>query len=381
MRYLLIISLLWVLSSCSSVDYENVDPVLKPASFKDLRDWQKDDHAQTLIAFKKSCERILKKSPQAPFSATGIGGTYGDWQPLCRHVVNGKVANARTFFEDNFTPYQVKAGSWQDTGLFTGYYEPLLRGSRQQHGRYQYPLRKRPGDLVMVNLGEFRDDLKGRRIAGRVVNGQLQPYEDRRDIEDGKLSDQQAWPFVWVDDPVDAFFLHIQGSGRVQLDNGQSINVGYDGQNGHPYYAIGRELIARGELDKDEVSLQTIRRWLHEHLDQSYDLMMMNQSYVFFKELQGEGPLGGEGVALTAGRSLAVDRARIPYGVPIWLDAEAPTDKDKPLRSLMVAQDTGGAIRGPVRGDVFWGYGDVAEFLAGHMKSKGKMWLLLPKAH
>ena len=234
--------------------------------------------------------------------------------------------------------------------------------------------------LVMVNLGEFRDELKGERIAGRVRDGRLKPYESHAEILSGQLPVEQDRALVWVDSAIDAFFLQIQGSGIVSLDDGTIMRVGYAGQNGHPYYAIGRELVKRGELTKDKVSLQTIRSWLQAHPDQAQDVMTLNKSYVFFQEQKSEGPKGGEGVALTARRSLAVDHSIIPYGMPVWLQAEAPDHTIDTINRLMVTQDTGGAIRGAVRGDFFWGYGTQAEYYAGKMKSQGRYWFLLPKS-
>ncbi len=231
----------------------------------------------------------------------------------------------------------------------------------------------------MVELGDFRPELKGQRIAGRVLSGQLKPYEDRQAIMQGKIPNDQSLRFVYTDSPVDDFFLQVQGSGRIALDDGTSLRVVYDAQNGWPYTAIGRELLHRGELEKDNVSMQAIRAWLAAHPGQADEIMNLNKSYVFFRVLNGEGPTGAEGVALTPQRSLAIDHSRIPYGVPAWLDTEPPMDGQPPLRRLMVAQDTGGAIRGAVRGDVFWGYGPQAEDIAGHMKAHGDLWLLLPK--
>ncbi len=375
MKFILSSCVLLLLSACAAVDPETAPLVLKPASFRDLPSWEKDRSEQALAAFSYSCERILKHEATQAFGPDGIGGTYGDWQRACRNL---PVTNARTFFETYFQPYQATMAGKKKNGLFTGYYEPALNGSRIQHGRYQTPLYKRPDDLVMVDLGAFRDELKGQRIAGRVQGAHLKPYEDRAAIERG------AWPhndetLVWVDDPVGAFFLHIQGSGRVNLDDGSVMRVGYDGQNGHPYYAIGRELIKREELTKENVSLQSIRAWLESHPNQAEEIMNTNASYVFFKEITGPGPLGGEGVPLTPERSLAVDRSKLPYGVPVWLALDAPVPDEKPVRRLMIAQDTGGAIRGAVRGDVFWGAGKRAEYLAGHMKAEGRMWVLLPR--
>lgn len=321
-RITLSLFVIFSLAACSTtkLDTETAPLVLKPSSFADLPGWESDNHEQALVAFSRSCDRILKKDPNQSFGPDGIGGLYGDWQAACKNL---PVTNANRFFETYFRPYQATAADKNKDGLFTGYYEPALNGSRTRHGPYQTPLHKRPDDLVMVDLGEFRDELKGQRIAGRVKGAHLKPYEDREDIIEGQ------WPhndetLIWVDDSVGAFFLHIQGSGRINMDDGTVMRVGYDGQNGHPYYAIGRELIKRGELDKDTVSLQTIRQWLETHPDQADNLMNTNASYVFFKELTGPGPLGGEGVPLTPERSLAVDRSKMPYGVPVWVSLDAP---------------------------------------------------------
>lgn len=288
------------------------------------------------------------------------------------------ATSSQQFFETWFTPYQVDSGN-KGTGLFTGYYEASLNGAHQKDDVFNTPLRARPIDLVMVNLGEFVPDLKGQRIAGRVKSGQLKPYEDRAQIESGKLPKDMDVPILWVDSAVDAFFLQIQGSGVVTFADGTTQRVGYDGQNGHAYTAIGKELIARGALTKDNVSMQSIRDWLQKNPDQAKDIMQTNKSYVFFKKLDTTGPVGGEGVVLTPEYSLAVDRSIWPYGVPMFIDIDAPT-KESSLKRLMIAQDTGGAIKGNIRGDVFWGYGDRAAALAGPLQSQGKMWALLPKA-
>ncbi|MFK7838978.1 MAG: murein transglycosylase A [Bdellovibrionales bacterium] len=370
------------LAACQSAPSQEKKPelLLKQTEFSKLPGWSQDDLATFSPAFIKSCTRIMKGSSDKKFGPLKAAGTFGDWKEPCEKFlsfINPDNQTLHTFFETYFIPYVVNADK-KTQGLFTGYYEASLKGSRQQSERYNTPLYKRADDLVMVQLGEFRDDLKGRRIAGRVIDGKLKPYESREQIVNGD------WPhndqvLVWVDDPVDAFFVQIQGSGVVELDDGATMRIGYAGQNGHPYYAIGRELIKRDQLTKKEVSLQTIRTWLESNPEQAYEIMNTNQSYVFFRELESDGPLGGEGVALTPGRSLAIDRSLISYGIPIWTDIESPIPDSPPIQRLMVTQDTGGAIRGPVRGDVFWGYGETAEKLAGPMKSKGRYWILIPK--
>jgi membrane-bound lytic murein transglycosylase A len=349
---------------------------LAPASFDTLPGWQQDDQGAALAAFDRSCALIL--TAKRPLdTALGVAGTTADWQGPCTAaaaVDHSDPAAPRQFFEAWFTPY--KAGNnGRSQGLFTGYYEPELRGARQPGGTYTTPLLRRPPDLVTVDLGQFRPDWRGERIAGHAVNGRLVPVESRTEIEHGAL-DRQHLAFLWVDDPVDAFFLQIQGSGRVQLPDGTMVQVGYDGQNGKPYVPIGRLLLERGVLTRDNVSMQAIRAWIKANPEAGAALMQENPSYVFFREITGDGPLGAQGVALTAQRSLAVDRDFVPLGVPVWLDAGDGTDK---LQRLMIAQDTGGAIRGPVRGDVFWGFGAEAEARAGTMKAAGEYYLLLPK--
>ncbi|HEX6980639.1 MAG TPA: MltA domain-containing protein [Alphaproteobacteria bacterium] len=353
---------------------------LKPARFADLPGWTSDRHGEALAAFKRSCGRIVTLKDGVQLGAAGITRPAAVWRTVCEAAFgldSDDHAAARNFFMQHFEPF-IAADNGTRDGLFTGYYEPELRGSRRRGGRYTVPILGRPADLVMVDLGLFRSEWRGQRIAGRVENGMLRPYPTRAEIEAGALKDQQI-EILWVDDPVDAFFLHIQGSGRIVLEDGTAIRVGYAAQNGHPYVAIGRELVARGIMRREDVSMQSIRAWLAANPDAAASLMNANPSYVFFRELDGDGPIGSEGVVLTPGRSLAVDRTFIPMGVPVWLDAEDPLDANARLQRLMVAQDTGGAIRGAVRGDVFWGYGPEATERAGRMRQTGRYFLLLPR--
>ena len=358
--------------------------VLSPARFADLPGWERDDPSEAVAAFVRSCAAFRELPGDQPLGGReGYAGTAGAWREVCdaAAAVGEGAEAARAFFDERFAPVAV-ANRDEPTGLFTGYYEPTLRGSRRRHGAYQVPLYARPPELVEVDLGEFRDDLEGRRIAGRIENGRLVPFPDRDAIVEGALAGR-GLEVLWVDDPVDAFFLEIQGSGRVRLEDGGELRIGYASQNGHPYYAIGRELVDRDALSREEVSLQTIRGWLAANPDQAAEVMATNPSYVFFRSLGPDGPYGAQGVVLTPGRSLAVDRAFHALGVPVWLAASRPAAEPEaaalPLRRLMIAQDTGGAIRGPVRGDVFWGPGEEAEQVAGRMKHDGRMWLLLPR--
>lgn len=361
-------------------DKEEAPLNLVRSSYAALPNWGGDDFNGWREAYGRSCEKIAAQKPDGNFGPDVRFGTVKQWQDACQGYMILSSTHPQTtqaFFERTFVPYEVRGGT-DPEGLFTGYYEAALRGSKTKSAKYNVPLHARPSDLVMVNLGEFRDELKGQRIAGRVKDGNLKPYESREEILAGKLPPAQEKVLVWVDDPVEAFFVQVQGSGIVQMDDGSALRIGYDGQNGHIYYAIGRELVKRGELTKDNVSMQAIRGWLEQHPDQAAELMNTNKSYVFFRELTGAGPIGGQNVALTPGRSLAIDRSLLPYGMPMWLDAAGPRDQGERIRKMMITQDTGGAIRGPVRGDYFWGYGPDAEHNAGLMKSKGRYWILLP---
>jgi membrane-bound lytic murein transglycosylase A len=353
---------------------------LAAADFDRLAGWRADPLGAALGALRRSCDEFAKQPADAPIGPGGLAGTAADWRAPCAAAASVDAADdaaARSFFESNFRPFKL-ANNADATGLFTGYYEVELRGSRRREGPFGTPLLKRPSDLVMVELGLFRPAWRGERIAGRVEAGQLKPYASRAEIEHGALA-QRNLELFWVDDPADAFFLQIQGSGRVRLPDGSTARVGYDGQNGQAYVPIGRLLADRGELPRDAVSMQTIRGWLAAHPDKAAALMDENPSYVFFREMAGDGPLGAQGVVLTAGRSLAVDRAFLPLGVPLWLDLEDVAEGNGRLRRLVIAQDTGGAIRGPVRGDLFWGFGPQAAERAGMMKDRGTYYLLLPR--
>ncbi|MCR9212793.1 MAG: MltA domain-containing protein [Proteobacteria bacterium] len=357
---------------------------LRQTEFAALPGWKEDNLVEFLPALLKSCSKILALPATRKMGGVGLAGTAADWQPLCEDVITLPPEHSvlRAFMEQNFTPYQI-LNNKEETGLFTGYYEASLKGSQVRQGFYTTPLHLRPPELVMVDLGQFRDELKGQRIAGKVENGNLKPFDPRADIESGALEGREL-ELVWVDSAIDAFFLHIQGSGIVEMDDGSTLRVGYAAQNGHPYFAIGKALIERGHVPKEEMSMQAIRSWLDANPDQADEVMQLNASYVFFRQLDGDGPIGAQGVELTAERSLAVDRKWMPLGVPIFLETEvagaSSTSPPRPFRKLMMAQDTGGAIRGPVRGDVFWGYGDHAYEMSGAMKNDGRYWILLPNA-
>jgi membrane-bound lytic murein transglycosylase A len=351
--------------------------VLTPASFADLQGWTSDGVGAALAAFKRSCTRRLGFADSAAVGPQGLAGTVADWRPPCAAAATVDERDdtvARGFFEMWFRPYRCANNGTTD-GLFTGYYEPELTGARRREPGFETPLMKRPLDLVAVELGDFRADWRGERIAGRVVDGRLKPYETRAQIEAGAL-DRLNLGFLWVGDPVAAFFLQVQGSGRIDLPDGSQVRVGFDGQNGWPYVAIGRVMIERGLIDRENATMPGIRAWLAAHPTETKDILDANPSYVFFREIAGDGPVGSEGVVLTPGRSLAVDTKFLPLGTPFWLDAAEDAEHTE---RLLIAQDTGGAIRGPVRGDVFWGHGSDAERRAGTMRAHGGYFLLLPK--
>jgi len=318
------------------------------------------------------------KAPNTPLGK--YAGHVSDWRQICRSApaIPKDAAEVRAFFEHDFAPFLVTMGSTPE-GLFTGYYEPRLNGSRTRHDRFQTPVYGLPDNLVSVDLGTFRDTLKGERIAGRIENQKLVPYATRAEIDAGGLKSSRV--IFYGDDPVAVFFLHIQGSGRVFLDDGSVERIAYAGQNGHPYTAIGKTLIRMGALKRENVSMQSIAAWLHTHPSQARAVMESDASYIFFTEQPSGDPslgsAGTEGALLTPNASIAVDTKIHPLGVPFFIATTTPDGK--PLNGLYVAQDTGGAIKGAVRADIFFGSGHRAESLAGEMKQKGTMFVLLPK--
>ena len=285
---------------------------------------------------------------------------------------------ARDYFEKWFRPYAVNDRYGNNDGLLTGYYEAELRGARRPDGRFKFPLYGRPANLITAKLGLFDPTLAGRSVTGRLSDGKFLPYPDRKSIVSGKASDKLK-PLVWVDSEIDAFFLHIQGSGRINLAEGGLMRVGYAASNGRPYTAIGRTLIKRGAIARDQVSMQTIRSWLGANPAKAAEIMSQNARYIFFRQLDGQAPVGAQGVELTPGRSLAVDRRAIPLGLPVWLETLDPIDPHKPYQRLLIAQDVGNAIKGGIRGDIFFGYGRLAARRAGLMNQRGLYYILLPR--
>ena len=325
---------------------------LYPSQFGALSGWASDNHAEAFTAFQNSCKRWQKMPANKSMSGAFDLGSVADWASLCEIAVN--PGEERQFFERWFKPYAVVENG-NAHGLFTGYYLPELHGSYTRSERYRYPIYRTPTDSASKS-------------------------KSRAEIYDGAL-ESKGLELVWVDDEVDAYFMDVQGSGRIIMEDGSVRGVGYAGKNGRSYFAIGKALVDSGEIAKADISMQTIRSWIKQHPQEGHELMKKNASYVFFRFTPGEasiGPTGAMGVPLTAQRSLAVDKRYLPLGIPIWLNALHPKGNQR-LQRLVIAQDTGGAIKGAVRGDFYWGQGEMAGEMAGPMKSKGRFYVLLPR--
>lgn len=349
---------------------------LKRTSFSALPGWKDDHHAAAYDAFRRSCTQKLETN--------GFRRSHG-LKAVCREVVkSGRQLSdrqARKFFERWFNPYLVVAHG-SSKGLFTGYFEPEYSGTKTKTGKRQVPVLSAPENLTPVTrrVKGFPAALTAALQTGKG----LKALPTRKGIENGKL-DKLVRPIVWLDDPVDAFFLHIQGSGRIRLNEGGTVRLAFAGRNGHPYSSIGKKLLKTGILKKHELSMRSVQAWLRANPVKARKIMHANKSYIFFREIDLDehlGPIGGQGVPLTAGRSLAIDRRYHRYGTPIWLDTRLPNadgSKYTRYRRMMIAQDTGAAIRGPIRGDIFFGTGPEAGEIAGRVKERGTLHVLLPK--
>jgi membrane-bound lytic murein transglycosylase A len=309
-----------------------------------------------------------------------LAGTARDWHVACAGLPGRTLhddAAARDYLETWFVAYRVTSAN-SNKGRFTGYYEPKLNGALAPTESYKVPIYGRPADLLSIELDQFYEGFDGVQVVGRIAPGHVVPYYSRAEIDNGALLGRGI-ELLWVDDAVDAFVLHIQGSGRIATSDGSSIRVGFSGSNGHPFFAVGRALIAEGKLESGKACMGAIRDWMSRNEQDAANYMQRNDRYIFFRTVAGEGPIGALGVPLTAGRSLAIDPKFIPLGAPIWLNSTWPRS-DRPLRRLMVAQDVGGAIKGPIRGDFYWGSGDLALEKAGCMNEEGEYYVLLPKS-
>jgi len=340
-----------------------------PVDWSSLQNWTTDNQSDMWDGFLKSCQKLRQQQ----------------WQGVCVLAKSSddlSDAETREFFESHFEVRPVYAKGGTTEGLITGYYEPLLKGSWERSEEFRYPLYGVPEDLLIVDLGSIYPQLKNLRLRGKLMGNKVVPYYDRGQLDDDQEL-LQGNEILWVNSLVDVFFLHVQGSGRIQLDDGSTVAVGYAGQNGHPYQSIGRVLVQMGELEKEDVTLFTIRDWLKSNPTRLNEVLARNPSYIFFALRDGEadGPVGSLNVTLTPRRSIAVDRNVIPLGAPVWLQTTLPNAQEVPFNQLMLAQDTGGAIKGHVRADVFWGRGDEAERMAGLMKQQGELFVLLSKGY
>jgi len=347
------------------VDYRGK---LEPAAWGEIPDWGRERLRPALEAFVRGCAVLVRQEA---------------WKGTCDAALaipaTAPEPDIAQWFQGAFDPYRVVNADDTATGMITGYYEPLLHGSRTRTARFRVPIFAAPPDLLTIDLSSVYPELKHRRLRGRLQGNRVVPYFSRGDIDqnDARLACNEI---VWVDDAIDVFFLHIQGSGQIELPTGERIRVGYADQNGHPFRSLGALLIRRGEIPPERASMQGIKEWAKRHTRKLREFLDANPSYVFFRELPSDlpGPIGALGVPLTPERSIAVDPRVIPLGVPVYLATTRP-NTDEPLERLVMAQDTGGAINGGVRADFFWGFGDAAGSEAGKMRQAGRMWVLLPK--
>ena len=384
----------WILFSSPAQEVQLPEPVADPTppppmapskdqvryqavAFADLPGFLEDPVEEALPALERSCVLWGRMDPQRPVGPGGIGGFAEDWREACSEIpdVGASGTDVRAWLTTYFTPFAV-SGPDKNTGTFTGYYEASLNGSFERSERFDTPIFARPESLISVELGRFDDGLAGQRILGRVQDQGLAPYYTRAEIDTGGVLGADAEVLLWADDPVDVHILHIQGSGRVFLPDGSNVRVGYAENNGHRFTGIGGVLLRAGVLGRGQGSMPGVRQWLKENPEAAAGFMNENDRYIFFRLIEGDGPIGAAGVPLTPLRSLAVDRSVIPLNAPIWLDVDDPDGVA--LERLMVAQDIGAAIKGYVRGDIFWGSGEAAFQKAGRMNKQGVYYLLLP---
>lgn len=351
--------------------------------------WDADDYRLVWQAFLRNCEAVLKRGLGRPGSGSPVAAAR-PWLPVCTAAFDPaqaprpeQPASVQQFLQTWLQPWLVTTGGKPAVNTVTGYYEPLVQASRERGGAFQWPLYGVPEDMLIIDLGSAYPELQGKRIRGKLDGRRVVPYDTRAELDN---PGRRPPVIVWVNDPVDAFFLQVQGSGRAQLVQGpgagQVIRLAYADQNGHSYQSIGRWLVEQKELTLAEASMQNIRAWAARNPDRVRELLNVNPSVVFFREepvaTAGEGPRGAFGVPLTAQHSIAVDPAFVPLGSPVLLSTTFPGTQ-RPLNRLVFAQDTGSAIKGAGRADFYWGFGEEAGTLAGRMKQPGRMWVLWPR--
>jgi len=328
---------------------------LQKVDWDDMKGFEEDNLDLSLEVFQKDCRGSKR---------------YDNLKDICEK--SKLFTDGKEFFKSNFTPYKLLSDENEDKGLITGYYSPLLYGSLTQSEKYKYPIYATPKDLLTIDLSSVYPELKKYRLRGKIDGNKVIPYPNREEIE----ASNNLEPICFVDDKVDLFFLQIQGSGKVQLENGEILNIGYAQQNGRKYYSIGRKLIELNEVSREDMSLQAIKKWLVENPTRIDEILNLNDSYVFFR-VSSKTATGSLGIELVPNRNLAVDRSYIPLGFPVFIETTNPIS-NKEINQLMVAADTGGAIKGEIRADYFFGDGKMAEELAGKMKQEGKLYILIP---
>lgn len=379
----IILSLLTTLSTLSIWWYSTQKITIKEASFAHLPGWKTTPVKQSLNAFRLSCKTFLKQDPEKWTGTDHIAIQIKDWQPACRAAMSNDLVSdsaIRAFFQTWFKPVAFHQGK-PVHGLFTGYFMPLLKGSLNKTKDYTVPVYGVPSNLITAKLDQFNPEFKNKRIAGRLDGKRLVPFYTREEINKGALRNKAPILF-WINSPMDRVFLEIEGSGVVDLVDGKRIYVGYASENGAPYTSIAAVMIKKGILTPNTASSENIKQYLVDHPKEIDHVLNQNKSFIFFSHLKSNAALGAQGVGLTPGYSLAIDPKWIPYGTPTWLSTSVPTKDNNgkiPFNRLMVAQDTGGAIRGTVRGDIFWGAGEEASYIANHMRDHGRYWLLLPR--
>jgi len=355
-KNLILLSLIFLLfTSCANKKSLTQKNLREEVSFLEIDGFFEDDLNYALEVFKKDCQKSKR---------------FEQLKNICQKA---KDANSGViFFITNFTPYKLYDSNFKDEGLITGYYEPLLYGSLKKTSRYKYPVYKIPKNLITYNSNK----IKGKQSIGKIVDKKIVPYDTREEIQTNSKN-KNLKAIAYVDDKVDLFFLQIQGSGKIKLDTNEIINVGYAGQNGHPYFSIGKYLIEEGYILKEDISVQEIKKFFANNPLKVDEILNLNESYVFFK-VSNQGATGALGTLLTAKRNIAVDRSYIELGMPVFVNTQNPVTKE-PIKQLMIAADVGGAIKGEIRADFFWGFTEEAFEYAGRMKENSKMYILVPK--
>lgn len=363
MHYIYIFLLPILLFTGCSLKYEKIEGLesnLEKVDFDEIKNFRSDNLDEAYEVFKKACEKSSKKEL---------------FKEVCLKA--NEEENAYEFFTNNFTPYKLYDNNGFDKGVITGYYEPLLNGSLEKSEKYQYPIYKVPEDLIIVDLSSVYPDLKKYRLRGKLVGNRLIPYDDREN-----LNDEKKEILAYVDNKVDLYFLHIQGSGKVKLENGDIINVGYANQNGRRYISVGKYMVQNkmiGSGTSYAASMQGMKKWFEDNPEKVDEVLNENPSFVFFEKRE-QGATGSLGVELVPKRNLAVDTRYIKLGMPVFINTINPVTKEN-IDRLMVAADTGGAIKGEIRADFFWGFSEEAAKYAGVMKEKGELYILVPNTN